>query len=596
MVGRVQKDSYLHTPAVIISCLIIALPIPIIFALLGLLFELSPSQDPFVEALSGTAYYLAIFMAFFLTWRAWDKDLSLFDKHFKLGANLRHAINRQLRWFIPVAATSTGLIQLTVESKDPNVFEGLSLAAFLVTTIAIAVISYQVLWKRRRENDTILRHSEHQGRYRSIVSVVMIGIPVFCAIFASLGYYETTSELLFRLFISGWLLVASYVVYGTTRRTVVVSKRRLALKQAVERRDKAVKARQEQKKAEDRGDETPVLPAVNYEEIDIETVSRQTEKLLNAFMLVLFAVLMWTIWSDLLPALSFFNNVELGHYMVDVVDPETNSAMTVERAITLWNLMQALVIIALTVMAARNLPGFLEVFALNRLGFDAGTRYAIVTILGYIIFGIGLFMGLDRLGLQWSQLKWVVTGLSVGIGLGLQKIIANFVSGLIILFERPVRLGDYVTIGEQSGTVTRIQIRATTLVDLDNREIIIPNEALISERVTNWTLSNSITRLVLNVGIAYGSDTEKAKAIMLDVAKSNPLVLSTPAPQAIFSGFGDSSLDFEVRTFLKSFEDRVTTRHALHTEINRAFEKAGIPIPFPQRDLHIITPSTPLTS
>ncbi len=596
MVGRVQKDSYLHTPAVIIACLIIALPVPIIFALLGLLFELSPSQDPFIEALSGTAYYLAVFMAFFLTWRAWDRDLSLFDKHFKLGASLRHVINRQLRWFIPVAATSTGLIQLTVESKDPNVFEGLSLAAFLITTIAIATMSYQVLWKRRRENDAILRHSENQGRYLSIFSVIMIGIPVFCAIFASLGYYETTSELLYRLFTSGWLLVASYVVYGTTRRTVVVSKRRLALKQAVERRDKAVKARQELKEAEDRGDEKAVLPAVNYEEIDIETVSRQTEKLLNAFMLVLFAVLMWTIWSDLLPALSFFNNVELGHYMVDVVDPETNSAMTVERAITLWNLMQALVIIGLTVMAARNLPGFLEVFALNRLGFDAGTRYAIVTILGYIIFGIGLFMGLDRLGLQWSQLKWVVTGLSVGIGLGLQKIIANFVSGLIILFERPVRLGDYVTIGEQSGTVTRIQIRATTLVDLDNREIIIPNEALISERVTNWTLSNSITRLVVNVGIAYGSDTEKAKAIMLDVAKANPLVLSTPAPQAIFSGFGDSSLDFEVRTFLKSFEERVPTRHALHTEINKAFEKAGISIPFPQRDLHVITPGTPLTS
>lgn len=596
MVGRVQKDSYLHTPAVIISCIIIALPLPIMFALLGMLFDRAPSQDSFVKALSGTAYYLAVFTAFFLTWRAWDSDLSLFDKHFKLGAELRHAINCQLRWFIPLAATSTGLIVLTIESQDPNVFEGLSLAAFLVTTAAIATISYKILWKRRRANDAILRHSENQGRYLAIFSIVMIGIPILCAIFASLGYYETTSELLYRLFISGWLLVGTYVAYGTTRRTVVVSKRRLALKQAVERRDKAVKARMEQKQAEDRGEETVPPPAVNFEEIDIETVSRQTEKLLNAFMVVLFAVLMWTIWSDLLPALSFFNNVEIGHYMVDVVDPETNSAMKVERAITLWNIMQALVIIGLTVMAARNLPGFLEVFALNRLGFDAGTRYAIVTILGYIIFGLGLFMGLDRLGLQWSQLKWVVTGLSVGIGLGLQKIIANFVSGLIILFERPVRLGDYVTIGEQSGTVTRIQIRATTLVDLDNREIIIPNEALISERVTNWTLSNSITRLVVNVGVAYGTDTDKAREIILNVAKRNSLILDTPSPQVIFSGFGDSSLDFEVRTFLKCFDDRVQTRHALHTEINKAFEKAGISIPFPQRDLHVITPGAPLKS
>jgi len=129
-------------------------------------------------------------------------------------------------------------------------------------------------------------------------------------------------------------------------------------------------------------------------------------------------------------------------------------------------------------------------------------------------------VGFDKLGLQWSQLKWIVTGLSVGIGLGLQKIIANFVSGLIILFERPVRIGDYVTIGEQSGTVSKIQIRATTLADLDNREILIPNEALISERVTNWTLSNSVTRLTVPVGIAYGSDTDKARDLMMEALKA----------------------------------------------------------------------------
>ena len=590
MVGRVQKDSYAHTPAVIVSCIIIALPLAIIFLLMGFLFALSTTPDPFIERLATTFVYLFIFMLFFLTWRAWDADLSLFDKHFKLSASLRHLVKRQLRWFIPLAGTSTALITLTTDSKDVDVFEGFSLAAFLVTTLALSVISYKILWQRRNAPDHMLANSRTQ-RYWSGFAVFMIAVPVLCALFAGLGYYDTTSELLYRLFISGWLLVGTYVVYGTVRRSVVISKRRLALTLAVERRDKAVKARQEQKEAEDRGEEQlDALPAINYEEIDIESVSRQTEKLLNAVMFVLFAVLMWMIWSDLLPALSFFDNIELGHYMVETLDSETGAAVLVERAITLWNIIQALAIFAMTVMAARNLPGFLEIFALNRLGFDPGTRYAIVTIMGYIIFAVGMFMGLDRLGLQWSQLKWIITGLSVGIGLGLQKIIANFVSGLIILFERPVRLGDYVSIGEQSGTVTRIQIRATTLVDLDNREILIPNEALISERVTNWTLSDSITRLVLSIGIAYGTDTEKAQKIMLTVMKANPLVLDTPAPQVVFIGFGDSSLDFEIRAFLKSFEERVTARHALHTEINKAFNKAGISIPFPQRDLHVVNP------
>jgi len=252
--------------------------------------------------------------------------------------------------------------------------------------------------------------------------------------------------------------------------------------------------------------------------------------------------------------------------------------------------MQAMVLALVTVIAARNLPSFLEIFVLSRVGIDAGTRYAIVTILGYVIIAFGIFFTFARLGLQWSQLKFVAAGLSVGIGFGLQKIIANFVSGLIILFERPIRIGDYVTIGDQSGTVSRIQIRATTLVDLDNREILIPNEALISERVTNWTLSDSVTRLIVPVGIAYGSDTDFAKDVMLEALNTVPIVLDTPPAQVLFMGFGDSSLDFELRVFLKCFEDRIPTRHQIHMVINKALEEAGISIPFPQRDLHIIEP------
>jgi len=182
-----------------------------------------------------------------------------------------------------------------------------------------------------------------------------------------------------------------------------------------------------------------------------------------------------------------------------------------------------------------------------------------------------------------------VTGLSVGIGFGLQKIIANFISGLIILFERPIRIGDYVTIGDQSGTVSRIKIRATTLKDLDNREILIPNEALISERVMNWTLSSSITRLIVPVGIAYGSDTDAAREIMLEAVKDLPKVLKTPAANVLFMGFGESSLDFEIRVYLNNFDDRVPMTHVVHTEVNKALEAAGISIPFPQRDLNIVS-------
>lgn len=315
------------------------------------------------------------------------------------------------------------------------------------------------------------------------------------------------------------------------------------------------------------------------------TITRQTSKLLQTAVLIAFATLLWFIWSSLVPALSIFDGFEVWSYKTGAVTEGVEEIV----AVSLWDILQSVAILVLTFIAARNLPGFLEIFILNRVGVDAGTRYAVTTVLGYLIIAIGIIIGFNQLGLQWSQLRWIVTGLSVGIGLGLQKIIANFVSGLIILFERPIRIGDYVTIGDQSGTVSRIKIRATTLRDLDNREILIPNEALISERVMNWTLSSSITRLIVPVGIAYGSDTDTAREIMLDAVKDLPKVLSTPSPNVLFMGFGESALDFEVRVYLKSFDERVPMTHTIHTEVNKALEEAGISIPFPQRDLNIIS-------
>jgi len=295
-------------------------------------------------------------------------------------------------------------------------------------------------------------------------------------------------------------------------------------------------------------------------------------------------------WSSLFPALTIFDGFELGSIDTGILDEDGRKII---RTITVWTVLQSSLILILTFIAAKNLPSFVEIFALSRVGVDSGVRYAVKTIMGYVIVAFGVIWSFNKLGLQWSQLRWVVTGLSVGIGLGLQKIIANFVSGLIILFERPVRIGDYVTIGEQSGTVGQIKIRATTLNDLDNREILIPNEALISERVINWTLSNSITRLIVPVGIAYGSDTDKARDVMLEAVKGHPKVLSQPAPQVLFIGFGDSSLDFEVRVFLTNFEDRVPMRHVVHTETYKALAAAGISIPFPQRDLNIVSQGLP---
>ncbi len=590
-VGRVRQDSAWHTPAVILSGFLIAAPLPLFFLLLGALMGLVDVPDPFIEGLENAFFYVAIFTFILLTWRAWDKEKSLFSAHFKMPNDLRKAVNKEIRWFVPVVGVSSGLLALTTDINSPDVYEGFSLFVFIFTALTVAFFGFKVIWWDRK----LIKSKADEGflsRHRVLVSSILIFGPIGAAVVAAAGYYETADELLWRFFTSGVLLLMTYVVWGTIRRMIVVAQRQLRYRQAVERRDAAIKARKEKAEAEERGEEMPPPPPLDTKEIDVSTLTRQSSQLLNTLIIIACAVLMWMNWSSLVPALSIFDSVQVWTIKTSELDASTGNP--IEVPITLWNILQSIVILGLTFIAARNLPGFLEIFVLNKLGVNPGTRYAVVTILGYTIVAVGIIMGFNRMGFEWSQLKFVAAGLSVGIGFGLQKIIANFVSGLIILFERPIRIGDYVTIGEQSGTVSRIKIRATTLSDLDNREILIPNEALISERVTNWTLSNSVTRLIVPVGIAYGSDTESARELMLETVKSLPKVLETPPPQVLFMGFGDSSLDFQVRVFLRNFDDRVPMTHIIHTEINKTLEKAGVSIPFPQVDLNVVSQKIPL--
>jgi potassium efflux system protein len=218
---------------------------------------------------------------------------------------------------------------------------------------------------------------------------------------------------------------------------------------------------------------------------------------------------------------------------------------------------------------------------------EAGSRFAFTTLCRYAIVAVGVVAALQGLGVGWGQVQWLVAALSLGLGFGLQEIVANLVSGIMILFERPYRVGDVVTVGDMTGVVSRIRIRATTLVDWDHREVIIPNKAFITDRLVNWTLSDPITRLVLKVGIAYGSDPSRAQAIMLATVRAHPLVLPDPAPGVFFVGLGPSSLDFEVRVFVKRIDDRMPVLHELNTALIKALAENGIEVPLPRQDLNI---------
>ena len=178
--------------------------------------------------------------------------------------------------------------------------------------------------------------------------------------------------------------------------------------------------------------------------------------------------------------------------------------------VTLADVGLAAIIACVTFVAARNAPGLIEISILRRLPLDNSVRYAITTLASYAIVLVGVIVGCNTIGLRWSQIQWLATALTFGLAFGLQEMFANFVAGLIILFERPVRVGDIVTVDDTTGIVSRIRIRATTITNWDRKEYIVPNKEFITGKLLNWTLSDQVNRIVINVGIAYGSNTKRA--------------------------------------------------------------------------------------
>ena len=218
---------------------------------------------------------------------------------------------------------------------------------------------------------------------------------------------------------------------------------------------------------------------------------------------------------------------------------------------------------------------------------DKGIQYTITTLSSYIVLAVGLIIGLQILRVGGSQIGFVISALAVGIGFGLKTIIQNLVAGIILLVERPVKVGDWVEIGDKSGKVQKITIRATTVMTWDGVGVVIPNEELIGGTLVNASLGQPRLRRIVNVGVAYGSDVQQVKDLILEATQSHGLVLKRPAPEVFFVGFGDSSLDFMVRFWTSMAANGVRVKSDIRASIEATFRRHEIEIPFPQRDLNL---------
>ncbi len=345
--------------------------------------------------------------------------------------------------------------------------------------------------------------------------------------------------------------------------------RKLAYQRAIERRAMS--------KQEDTENEPIKEPPMT-----IELISQQSLRLTTMVLFIIFALAFYTIWSDFITIFSFLDSVNLWSYTATSAE-----GGNILQFVTLANLILALVIIIVSWVMTRNLPGLLEVLVLSRLKLRQGSTYAITTILTYIIVGIGAIASLGMIGVTWNKLQWLAAALTVGLGFGLQEIFANFVSGIILLFERPIRIGDTVTIGTYSGTVSKIRIRATTIVDFDRKEVIIPNKAFVTERLINWSLSDTVTRITIAIGVAYGSDLDKVKRVLLSAATNNSKVMTEPAPNVYFTSFGASTLDHELRFYVRQIGDRGVTSDEVNRAIDKLCRENDIDIAFNQLEVHL---------
>jgi potassium efflux system protein len=495
---------------------------------------------------------------------------------------MRKEIRRLAVTFLPSAWVTLSIIYLDLETLGG----ALGKLAFVFTMAALAFSFFNLLHPRTGVFHNFFgRHRDRPvTRLRYLWITAAVGAPLLLAGLALGGYLYTAGTLTEHLINTLWLVLVLAVVHQLAVRWLLLIRRRLAYQAALERRE-AARAAQAAKESAHLESESPM--EIEQPAVDLAALSDESRKLLNASIVFGGIVALWAIWSGVLPAFGILNEIALWYHTA-VVDGEER-----RLPITLADAGLAILILIATLVAARSLPALLEIALLQRLDVTSGSRYAITTLSSYAIGALGLLLAFNTIGANWSQIQWLVAALGVGIGFGLQEIVANFISGLIILFERPIRVGDVVTVGDTDGVVTRIRIRATTIRNWDRKELLVPNKEFITGRLLNWSLSDQINRIVIVVGVAYDSDVEEALGLIAAAAREHPEVLDDPSPLVTFEGFGDNSLTLLLRCYLASLDNRLSTITDLHKSINRKFKAAGIVIAYPQRDLHLDT-SRPL--
>ncbi len=564
----------------------LAAPAPLALWSAGWLLASTSTEAEFTVGFGNSLQRVAIVFLLLAFLRQLLRKDGVAEAHFGWATGPVESLRRHLAWLTAVSLPLVFLVELSEYGDGHN--EALSRILFIALMLAVATFTWIMLDPRRAAIHgpfETRRGNEYGNRLRAWSRVLATLTPVLLALVATAGYFYTARRLVALLYLTIALTVVLLFVYGLILRWLGLARRALAMDQA-RKRLAALKARTGE------GEQPEALQ--QEVEVDLAKVDVQTQRLVRSLLVLAFLVGVWVIWAETLPALNILNGIELPWKTTRsvehsvMVDGETvEQREDVEVPVTGVHVLAAVLIAVMTLAATRNLPGLLEIAVLQRLSMAAGERYAITTVTRYLLAVLGGLMAFQAIGIGWAKVQWLVAAVGLGLGFGLQEIFANFVSGLIILFERPLRVGDTVTVGGISGTVTRVRIRATTITDFDRKELIVPNKEFVTSQLVNWTLSNTTLRIVIPIGVAYGSDTRRVETLLFELARAHPDVMREPAPEVWFLSLGESTLNFELRVYSAALDTTMRIKHDLLMRIHETFRNEGIELAFPQRDVHV---------
>ncbi len=602
-----HNTSIAPTLVALLHTFLLAVPIPLLLWLIGWRAGLEANTGH-TTGLAQLGQALKVLSIAIMVWeflRQVCRPDGLAVAHFRLPEADARLLRQALGWLMWAVPALSAMNQLF----EGDIAEGLSnRLAFIPTTLVFAGLAHWLLRPDGGLGASTLGGGSGNTRrlrfWRRLAHLTAVGVPLLLALASALGYNYSARQLWLRFLASVFIALGLQLLSALLFRWVYLARRRLAM----------THARKVRSAEETEGGAEPREVTLSEDETQAEllTLLGQSRRLLRWVYGLALAGCLWGIWSGLLPALQALEKIPAWHVgTVAAASPpastgrltlltgspaDTSSAESATTPasptaqaefVSVWDLLMVLLVLGITATATRNLPGFLEMAVFSHVRFERGEGYAMTTLLRYCIVLLGCVIAAHWLRIEWSKMQWIAAAVTVGIGFGLQEIFANFVSGLILLFERPVRVGDIVTVGDVSGIVARIQIRATTIRDWDNRELILPNKELVTSRFVNWTLSDSVTRIMIPIGISYDADVRQAQALILAVAKRHPAVLADPEPMVIFEGFGDSTLNLTLRAHVSRTDQRNPTLSELNATILDEFRQAGIEIAYPQQDLHI---------